>query len=823
MAEKDIGALVVTLEAQTAAFEKGMQSATKELQRFGNASKTIEGQFGGLQGAFFKFNQATQAISTGLNLISGAFSKLTGFAKVRENLENVKASFDAVLGGADRAADMIERVMKISNELGTSLPVTADAVRRMAIGLKQLGSSNEEIERVSKTFLKIGALGGSIEEAAAAIFQFSQALGSGTLRGDELISLLERQPLIAQEISKYMSEVRGMGDGTIGSLRRLASEGKVTSEILRDALLNAEERIAEAYAKIPIKIGQALNRIKNRLDQFYIEVSREFKINEGISKVLEGALSAIEVPLGNLTQALKDLKKNFDDVIWIATGLAAVFAGPLLSSIVAATVAMRAFGVAAIAFAKSPLGLLISGAVLLLGFYKEIRDTFLALAEGFVEIGAIIQEAFGGDSSNLRSKLIEIQATRMEMTELGKATQNVTQQTEKLTDAQRKAAEAAKKFKEDSEKAYGSFLESLDKAKVEAALFDKKIQELQKRISSETDPKVLKALNEQFEQLKASAGEFEAWLIGISKVSFGDTLSDLYQQLIELERLMNNAEDPVLFKKYEEGFKRTKAAIEDATDPLAELKRTIEETAKAAELIPEKLAVIDEALANGKLNPEQAQKLRDQVQGLNDDFRKLSESITDSIAGNASNAVNTFIDSIGRAKFSMADFAESVIKDIAKIIFQLLIMKPLVDSIKASLSGIGAGGKGPTLLNVFADGGSFENGTGLSQGVYNSPQLFKFADGGVFGSRMGVMGEAGPEAIMPLKRNAQGKLGVEAASTNITIVNNAGADVQATETTNSDGSKQIDIFIERKVKEMFGGGTMDKSMKSSYGLTRVGV
>jgi lambda family phage tail tape measure protein len=713
--------------------------------------------------------------------------------------------------------------MKISNELGTSLPVTADAVRRMAIGLKQLGSSNEEIERVSKTFLKIGALGGSIEEAAAAIFQFSQALGSGTLRGDELISLLERQPLIAQEISKYMSEVRGMGDGTIGSLRRLASEGKVTSEILRDALLNAEERIAEAYAKIPIKIGQALNRIKNRLDQFYIEVSREFKINEGISKVLEGALSAIEVPLGNLTQALKDLKKNFDDVIWIATGLAAVFAGPLLSSIVAATVAMRAFGVAAIAFAKSPLGLLISGAVLLLGFYKEIRDTFLALAEGFVEIGAIIQEAFGGDSSNLRSKLIEIQATRMEMTELGKATQNVTQQTEKLTDAQRKAAEAAKKFKEDSEKAYGSFLESLDKAKVEAALFDKKIQELQKRISSETDPKVLKALNEQFEQLKASAGEFEAWLIGISKVSFGDTLSDLYQQLIELERLMNNAEDPVLFKKYEEGFKRTKAAIEDATDPLAELKRTIEETAKAAELIPEKLAVIDEALANGKLNPEQAQKLRDQVQGLNDDFRKLSESITDSIAGNASNAVNTFIDSIGRAKFSMADFAESVIKDIAKIIFQLLIMKPLVDSIKASLSGIGAGGKGPTLLNVFADGGSFENGTGLSQGVYNSPQLFKFADGGVFGSRMGVMGEAGPEAIMPLKRNAQGKLGVEAASTNITIVNNAGADVQATETTNSDGSKQIDIFIERKVKEMFGGGTMDKSMKSSYGLTRVGV
>jgi phage-related minor tail protein len=283
---------------------------------------------------------------------------------------------------------------------------------------------------------------------------------------------------------------------------------------------------------------------------------------------------------------------------------------------------------------------------------------------------------------------------------------------------------------------------------------------------------------------------------------------------------MNSTEDPVLFKKYEEGFKRTKAAIEDATDPLAEFKRVIEDTAKTAELIPEKLALIDEALANGKLNPQEAQKLRDQVQGLDNDFKQLSDNITDSIAGNASNAVNNFIDTIGRAKFSFADFTESVIKDIAKIIFQLLIMKPLVESIKGSLAGFGGGSSGPELLNVFAKGGSFEDGTGLSQGVYNSPQLFKFADGGVFGSRMGVMGEAGPEAIMPLKRNSQGRLGVEASPTNITIINNAGAEVQASEVTNSDGSKQIDILIERKVKDMFGSGSMDKSMRSSYGLTR---
>jgi tape measure domain-containing protein len=814
MAEKDIGALVVTLEAQTAAFEKGMQSATKELEKFGKTSKTIEGSFGGLQGAFFKFNQASAALSTGLGLINSTFGKLTGFAKVRENLDNVKSSFTAVLGSGDRAADMIERVMNISNELGTGLPQTADAIRRMSIGLKQLGSSNDEIERISKTFLKIGAIGGSIEEATAAIFQFSQALGSGTLRGDELISLLERQPLIAQEIAKYLQEIGLSADGSIGSLRKLASEGKVTSVILRDALLSAEERIAEQYKQMPIKMSQALNKMKNRLDQFYIEINKEFKVNEGISEILKASLAGLDVVLGNLTLFFKDLKKNMDIVGAGLLVLATAFSSVLVPSILAATAAMKAFLVATYAFIKTPFGaflaVIATALVAIVTSWDAIRDATLRASIALLEFAADTKEVFGGDSSALRARIIELEAYRMETVKAGEAAQ----------DTGNKTQTAAAKMADASQKSWESFLESLEKAKIESGLLERKLDELAKRISTEKDPRILKALKDQFDQLKASTSEFEAWLISISKVSFGDSLNDLYAQLIELERLMNSTEDPVLFKKYEEGFKRTKAAIEDATDPLAEFKRVIEDTAKTAELIPEKLALIDEALANGKLNPQEAQKLRDQVQGLDNDFKQLSDNITDSIAGNASNAVNNFIDTIGRAKFSFADFTESVIKDIAKIIFQLLIMKPLVESIKGSLAGFGGGSSGPELLNVFAKGGSFEDGTGLSQGVYNSPQLFKFADGGVFGSRMGVMGEAGPEAIMPLKRNSQGRLGVEASPTNITIINNAGAEVQASEVTNSDGSKQIDILIERKVKDMFGSGSMDKSMRSSYGLTR---
>jgi lambda family phage tail tape measure protein len=62
---------------------------------------------------------------------------------------------------------------------------------------------------------------------------------------------------------------------------------------------------------------------------------------------------------------------------------------------------------------------------------------------------------------------------------------------------------------------------------------------------------------------------------------------------------------------------------------------------------------------------------------------------------------------------------------------------------------------------TFANGiATFANGGTFSNSIVSSPTLFKFADGGT--TRTGLMGEAGPEAIMPLKRGSDGSLGVQA-------------------------------------------------------------
>jgi lambda family phage tail tape measure protein len=146
----------------------------------------------------------------------------------------------------------------------------------------------------------------------------------------------------------------------------------------------------------------------------------------------------------------------------------------------------------------------------------------------------------------------------------------------------------------------------------------------------------------------------------------------------------------------------------------------------------------------------------------------------------------------GTANFQ--EFAASILRDTARMIIQQLILRSIMQIIGAVAPGGGSFGKGyfdpitgkgaagPNF--GFAMGGAFaKNGIVpfAMGGIVNKPTLFKFANGGA--GRLGLMGEAGPEAIMPLRRLPSGRLGVESAGSggnsvqvdNITInVENSG-------------------------------------------------
>lgn len=157
--------------------------------------------------------------------------------------------------------------------------------------------------------------------------------------------------------------------------------------------------------------------------------------------------------------------------------------------------------------------------------------------------------------------------------------------------------------------------------------------------------------------------------------------------------------------------------------------------------------------------------------GTSSQWAKIVGSNTNDVADKmkdlAENSLNDlgdeFIELALTGKANFADLAQSIIRDLLKIAFQALVVKPLL----GAFGNFGGGGKSGGLLSIFgfAKGGGFDNsqvhsfakGGDFTNSIVSQRTPFSFARGGA----LGEMGEAGPEAVMPLQRGSDGSLGVQ--------------------------------------------------------------
>ncbi|WP_437436487.1 hypothetical protein [Ruegeria arenilitoris] len=205
---------------------------------------------------------------------------------------------------------------------------------------------------------------------------------------------------------------------------------------------------------------------------------------------------------------------------------------------------------------------------------------------------------------------------------------------------------------------------------------------------------------------------------------------------------------------------------------------------------------------------EDIKRMLPQVQKAIDAYSQwdaiLGKDMVDSFQSLAQEGISGLIDMIGQADASFSDFAKNFLREASKMILQMIIMTAL----KRAFGGGGGG---------FADGAAIDAGQVVpfaNGGVVNSPTLFPMARG-----RTGLMGEAGPEAIMPLQRNSSGQLGVSGPS--IRINNYSGQEVQVTRS----DDEVIEIAVGRARQAaaqdfaesmQSGHGVYAKSMEQSY-------
>jgi hypothetical protein len=170
---------------------------------------------------------------------------------------------------------------------------------------------------------------------------------------------------------------------------------------------------------------------------------------------------------------------------------------------------------------------------------------------------------------------------------------------------------------------------------------------------------------------------------------------------------------------------------------------------------------------------------------------------------------NSWIDSAVDGTFKLRDALSGLLKDLAKLAFQ-----------SALLNGLKASGLGGIFnLTGAAMGRSFPSGTTLDQGIYTQPTFFKFAKGG-------VLGEAGPEAVLPLARMPSGDLGVQSGPANVVVNITESKENQGTvsQRKGPGGKTIIDVIVDQVRGEMSSdimrGRGLSSALEQQYGLSR---
>lgn len=183
---------------------------------------------------------------------------------------------------------------------------------------------------------------------------------------------------------------------------------------------------------------------------------------------------------------------------------------------------------------------------------------------------------------------------------------------------------------------------------------------------------------------------------------------------------------------------------------------------------------------------------QDALINYRDESENVYASIGNMVDGTFRGMEDALTQFVMTGKLSFKDLADSIISDMVRIAIQQSITGPLAGALGGALSGIFGGSSLPSTASwalpvmPSAKGNVFGSGSDLEyyrNTIVSSPTLFQFAKGGAFG----LMGEAGPEAIMPLKRGPDGRLGVSthggggSGDVTVNVINNSSQPVTASQ------------------------------------------
>lgn len=301
----ELGITLKKLTQQLAQAEARMVKTAKKWE--GDFSKANAKAAGSMRQVNSAITDTGRRLSGLRNILLGAFSarEVIAFADAWTTAENKIAAAEAIAGKSARSLSEVNEIAALTR---SALGPTADLYAKLLRSTADVAESELEVARATELVNKAFKAGGAAaSEQSAGILQLSQALGSGFLQGDELRSLRENAPLLAQAIAAAF-------DTNVAGLKQLGAEGKLTADKVFGAILEYDQDIEAAFAATNATIGEGFTQLRNALTEYVATADDSV-----------GATA-------KLGEAFAFLAEHLDEVVNVAVILGARAIGPALLS-----------------------------------------------------------------------------------------------------------------------------------------------------------------------------------------------------------------------------------------------------------------------------------------------------------------------------------------------------------------------------------------------------------------------------------------------------------------------------------------------------------
>ena len=341
-------------------------------------------------------DQASKHLSTikRIAAAAGVTTLVRSFLDFSDTQAQINARLNLMNDGFQTTNELSEMIYQSALRSKAAYSDTADAVGKMGLNAGNAFSSNQELiaftEQVNKQF-KIG--GASAQEQSNAMVQLTQAMAAGVLRGQDLNSILAAAPGIARTIEESMGWASG-------SIKQYAEDGKVTAQVVKNALLDMADQTNQKFESIPMTLSDAMTQAQNIVQHEVKQMAQswnDFIQTDQGQEVLGEAISLLSVMAQVGTDALSGIGSAAlfvaDNMDMILPILAAVGLGFLLVKAQAVQAALGSAAAAGIhmaswAVANWPI-------LLLVALFAGALIAAQQFGIGMQEVGGWVGQVFG--------------------------------------------------------------------------------------------------------------------------------------------------------------------------------------------------------------------------------------------------------------------------------------------------------------------------------------------------------------------------------------------------------------------------------------------